>query len=85
MDKRTQVEGVAKTLGSSYLSVSTIKHVRLGKRKLTVRFVPKFLDDKNRSAANCYSYSGRRYSRSAIGSNTAGSFTTVISNSFLSP
>ena len=42
-DRRIQVEEIAQALGISHGSVSTILHDRLGMRKLTARWVPKFL------------------------------------------
>ena len=40
------MEEIAQALGISYGSVSTILHDRLGMRKLTERWVPKFLSDE---------------------------------------
>ena len=45
-DRRIQVEEIAQALGISHGSVSTILHDRLGMRKLTARWVPKFLSDE---------------------------------------
>ena len=45
-DRRIQVEEIAQTLGISHGSVSTILHDRLGMHKLTARWVPKSLSDK---------------------------------------
>ena len=45
-DRRIQVEEIAQALGISHGSVSTILHYRLGMRKLTARWVPKFLSDE---------------------------------------
>ena len=45
-DRRIQVEEIALALGISHGSVSTILHDRLGMRKLTARWVPKSLSDK---------------------------------------
>ena len=45
-DRRIQVEEIAQALGISHSSVSTILHDRLGMRKLTARWVPKFLSDE---------------------------------------
>ena len=45
-DRRIQVEEIALALGISHGSVSTILHNRLGMRKLTARWVPKFLSDE---------------------------------------
>ena len=45
-DRRIQVEERAQALGISHGSVSTILHDRLGMRKLTARWVPKFLSDE---------------------------------------
>ena len=45
-DGRIQVEEIAKALGISHGSVSTILHDRLGMRKLTARWVPKSLSDE---------------------------------------
>ena len=45
-DRRIQVEEIAKALGISHGSVSTILHNRLGMRKLTARWVPKSLNDE---------------------------------------
>ena len=42
-DRRIQVEEMAQTLGISHGSVSTILHDRLGRRKLTARWVPNSL------------------------------------------
>ena len=42
----TQVEEIAHALGISHGSASTILHDRLGMRKLTARWVPKFLNDE---------------------------------------
>ena len=47
-DKRIQVEEIAKALGISHGSVSTILHDRSGMRKLTARWVPKSLSDEAR-------------------------------------
>ena len=40
------MEEIAQVLGISHGSVSTILHDRLGMRKLTARWVPKFLGDE---------------------------------------
>ena len=40
------MEEIAQALGISHGSVSTILHDRLGMRKLTARWVPKFLSDE---------------------------------------
>ena len=45
-DRRIKVEEIAQALGISHGSVSTILHDRLGMRKLTARWVPKFLSDE---------------------------------------
>ena len=45
-DRRIQVEEIAQALDISHCSVSTILHGRLGMRKLTARWVPKFLSDE---------------------------------------
>ena len=45
-DRRIQVEEIAQALGISHGSVSTIWLDRLGLRKLTARWVPKSLSDK---------------------------------------
>ena len=45
-DKRIQVEEIVQAVGISDGSVSTILHDRLGMRKLTARWVPKFLSDE---------------------------------------
>ena len=45
-DRRIQVEEIAQALGISHGSVSTILHDRLGMRKLTARWVPRSLNDK---------------------------------------
>ena len=45
-DRRIQVEEIAQVLGISHGSVSTILHDCLGMRKLTARWVPKSLSDK---------------------------------------
>ena len=45
-DRQIQVEEIVQALGISHGSVSTILHDRLGKRKLTARWVPKSLSDK---------------------------------------
>ena len=45
-DRRIQVEEIAKALGISHGSVSTILHDRLGMPKLTARWVPKSLSDE---------------------------------------
>ena len=45
-DRRIQVEEIAQALGISHGSVSTILHGRFGMRKLTVRWVPESLSDK---------------------------------------
>ena len=45
-NKRFQVEEPAHASGVSHGSVSTILHDRLGMRKLTARWVPKFLRDE---------------------------------------
>ena len=45
-DRRIQVEEIAQALGISHGSVLTIKHDRLGMRKLTARLVPKSLSDE---------------------------------------
>ena len=45
-DRRIQVEEIAQALGISHGSVSTILHDRLGMRKLTAKWVPKSLRDK---------------------------------------
>ena len=45
-DRRIQVEETAQALGISHGSVSTIRHDRLGMRKLTARWVPKSLSDE---------------------------------------
>ena len=45
-DRRFQVDETAQALGISHGSVSTILHVRLGKHKLTARWVPKSLSDE---------------------------------------
>ena len=42
-DRRIKVEEIVQTLGISHGSVSTILHDRLGMRKLTACWVPKFL------------------------------------------
>ena len=45
-DRRIQVEEIAQALSISHGSVSTNIHDRLGMRKLTARWVPKSLSDK---------------------------------------
>ena len=45
-DRQIQVEEIAQAIGISHGSVSTILHNRLGMRKLTARWVPKFLSDE---------------------------------------
>ena len=45
-DRRIQVEEIAKTLGISHSSVSTVLHDRLGMHKLTARWVPKSLSEE---------------------------------------
>ena len=45
-DRRIQVEEIARALGISHGSVSTILHDRLGMRKLTARWVLKSLSDE---------------------------------------
>ena len=45
-DRRIQVEEIAQALGFSHGSVLTILHDRLGMRKLTARWVPKFLSNE---------------------------------------
>ena len=45
-DRRIQVEEKAQAFGISHGSVSTILHDRLGMRKVTTRWVPKFLSDE---------------------------------------
>ena len=45
-DRRIKVEEIAQTLGISHGSVSKIIHDRLGMRKLTARWVPKSLSNK---------------------------------------
>ena len=51
-DRRIQVEEIAQALGISHGSVSTILHDRLGMRKLTAIWVPKFLSSSLTSAFN---------------------------------
>ena len=60
-DRRIQVEEIAQVLGISHGSVSTILHDRLGKRKLTARWVPKSLSEeqmatKHQYAAPCWCF-----------------------------
>ena len=45
-DRRIHVEEIARALGNSHGSVSTILHDRLGMCKLTARWVPKPLSDE---------------------------------------
>ena len=45
-DRQIQVKEIAQALGISHGSVSTILHHRLGMRKLTARWVSKFLSDE---------------------------------------
>ena len=45
-DRRIQVEEIARALGNSHGSVSTILHDRLDIRKVTARWVPKSLSDE---------------------------------------
>ena len=45
-DRRIQLEEIAKALGLSHGSVSTILHDRLGMRKLTARWVLQSLSDE---------------------------------------
>ena len=45
-DRRIHVEEIARALGISHGSVSTILHDRLGMCKLTARWVPKPLSDE---------------------------------------
>ena len=45
-DRRIQVEEIARALGISHCSVSTILHDRLGMRKPTARWVPKSLSNE---------------------------------------
>ena len=45
-DGRIQIEEIAQVLGISHGRVSTTLHDRLGKRKLTARWVPKSLSDE---------------------------------------
>ena len=42
-DRRIQMEEISQALGIAHDSVPTILHDRLGMRKLTARWVPKFL------------------------------------------
>ena len=63
-DRRIQVEEIAQALGIAHGSVSTILHDRLGIRKLTARWAPKFYSDEQMAtrayAAPCWSVLGQK-------------------------